>query len=157
MITAPLAAGYTPGSTYGWRAPVMAAAGVGAVFPNRDLVAFYLIDNRALHLHRYWVQAPAFAVGASALLYAATTWIAPRLRPIVLAFGAAWIMHLLLDPMAGDIMWAWPFSTEGFALLQIPGRPGTHWIVAFLTHWSILFEAAIWVAAFAKWRHRRPQ
>ena len=64
---------------------------------------------------------------------------------------------MITAPLAAAYAPGPTYGWRGFALLQIPGRSGTHWIVAFLTHWSILFEAAIWIAAFTMWRHRRPQ
>ncbi len=140
MITAHIPAGYALGAVAGWRGPVMGAALVGAIFPDLDLFVFYLIDDRAVHHHRYWVHAPAFALAISTGLILLTTWLWPRLRPIAIAFGAAWMLHLLLDTIAGDIMWLWPVSSEGFSLLSVPGRPGTHFLIAYLTHWSMALE-----------------
>lgn len=155
MITAHLPSGYVLSSAARWRGPVMGAAIVGAIFPDLDLFVFYFIDDRAVHHHRYWVHAPAFAAACSALLYAIAATARPQLRHMALAFGTAWMMHLALDTIAGDIMWAWPFSTEGYALLTIPGRPNTHFIIAYLTHWSIVFEVMIWGAAIILWLQRR--
>ena len=64
------------------------------------------------------------------------------------------MLHLLLDTIAGDIMWLWPVSSEGFSLLSVPGRPGTHFLIAYLTHWSMALELSVWAIAIVLWQRR---
>jgi inner membrane protein len=155
VITAHLPSGYVLGEGSGWTGPVMVAALVGAIFPDLDLIAFYFIDDRAMHHHRYWVHAPAFAALCSAALIGLTSVIAAHLRPLAIAFSAAWMVHIGLDSVAGGIMWLWPYSNQLISVFTVPPRDGVPWIVAFLTHWTIVFEALIWATALFLWIRRR--
>ncbi len=155
MITAHLPSGYVLARSQGWSGAVLVAAVIGAVFPDVDLIAFYLIDDRAVHHHRYWLHAPAFALFVSAALYTVAALAAPKWTAPVLAFGAAWTLHILLDSVAGGIMWLWPVSTELHMLFPVAPRHGVHFLVAFLTHWTMIFEALIWLAAIWFWRKAR--
>ncbi len=155
MITAHLPAGYVLARSQRWSGLVLWAAMAGAIFPDFDLLFFYFVDDRAIHHHRYWVHAPAFAFASSALFYIAARLFAPHLRPAALAFGAAWLLHICLDSLTGGIMWLWPFSGDLFRLIEVPGREGVPWLVAFLTHWTMVFELLIWAAAiWFLWRAR---
>ena len=144
MLTAHLPSGYCLGKINGWRGPGFAAAIVGAVLPDVDLLFFYFVDERAIHHHRYWVHVPFFwAVIASVTLPAVWT---SRFRPVAIAFFAAILMHLLLDSIGGGIMWLAPFNTELVELVTV--RPTqSHWILSFLLHWTFLFEILIWLLA----------
>lgn len=141
MITAHLPAGFLLSRAADWRGAALVAALVGATFPDLDLIAFYLIDDRAIHHHRYWVHAPAFALGVSALLIALT-----RASPVAIAFGAGWCLHILLDAPVGGVMWLWPLSDELFHFVSVPATQ-SHWVLSFVFHWSFLAELAIWSAA----------
>lgn len=123
---------------------MFAAAIVGAVLPDVDLLFFYFVDDRAIHHHRYWVHIPFFwAVLASVTLPFVWT---SRFKPVAIAFFAAILMHLLLDSIGGGIMWLAPFNTELVELVTV--RPTqSHWILSFLLHWTFLFEILIWVLA----------
>lgn len=152
MITAHLPSGYVLAQMQGWTGWLMIAALVGAVFPDLDLLFFYFVDGRAFHHHRYWVHAPAFAVAVIAI-GAAFAWVAARrLLPVVLAFGAGWFVHIVLDSLTGGIMWFWPFGTDLYHAITVPPRAGVHWLVAFLIHWTMVFELAIWLTALTLWR-----
>ena len=144
MLTAHLPSGYCLGKIKGWRGSVFAAAIVGAVLPDVDLLFFYFVDDRAIHHHRYWVHVPFFwAVIASVTLPA--VWKS-RFRPVAIAFFTAILMHLLLDSIGGGIMWLAPFNTELVELVTV--RPTqSHWILSFLLHWTFLFEVLIWILA----------
>jgi len=143
MITAHLPSGYLLSRAARWRGPVMLAALVGAVWPDIDLFFFYFVDDRALHHHRYWVHAPAFVLVVSLALLVLTRWRWSSQFPLAVAFCGAWGLHILLDSLAGDIMWLWPFSTQLFALFTVPAIH-ENWIVSFLLHWTFLAELAIW-------------
>lgn len=156
MITAHLPAGYVLARAQDWRGAVLWAALLGAIFPDFDLLFFYFVDDRAIHHHRYWVHAPAFALACSAVALAfancfAKAWTAP-----VVAFGLAWLLHIILDSLTGGIMWLWPVSGDLYRLIDVPGRDGVHFLVAFLTHWTIVFEILIWITALGLlWRQRQ--
>ena len=144
MLTAHLPSGYCLGKIKGWCGPVFAAAIVGAVLPDIDLLFFYFVDDRAIHHHRYWVHVPFFwAVIASITLPAVGS---SRFRPVAIAFFAAILMHLLLDSIGGGIMWLAPFNTELVELVTVQPTH-SHWILSFLLHWTFLFEVLTWILA----------
>lgn len=123
---------------------MFAAAIVGAVLPDVDLLFFYFVDDRAIHHHRYWMHVPFFwAVIASVTLPVVWT---SRLRPVAVAFFAAILMHLLLDSIGGGIMWLAPFNTELVELVTVPPTQ-SHWVLSFVLHWTFLFEVLIWILA----------
>jgi len=157
MITAHLASGYLTGRAFGARGGlVLAAALLGSVLPDFDLIWFYLIDNRAFHHHRYWVHAPGLWLALAAIALPLLRWRAPGLLWPALAFLAAIFIHLVLDSLAGSIMWLWPFETTLYALVEVPARR-SHWLLSFLTHWTMLAELAVWGAAIGLWlQDRRP-
>lgn len=154
MITAHLPSGYVLSKLADWRGPVMAAALAGAVFPDVDLIWFYLIDDRAFHHHRYWVHAPAFAVGVGSALIGVAKLALPRLAPPACAFAAAWWLHILLDAPMGEVTWLWPMSTTLYAPITVPATQ-SHWVLSFVLHWSFLLELSIWLAAASLWLGRR--
>ena len=50
--------------------------------------------------------------------------------------------HLILDSVAGDIRWLWPFSDEGFQLVTVP-TTHTKWYMSFFHHWTFKLEICI--------------
>lgn len=144
MITAHLPAGYVLSRAAGWRGPALVAALVGAVWPDLDLIWFYLIDDRAVHHHRYWVHAPGFALAVSALLVLAGRTV--DATPVALGFSAGWLLHILLDAPVGGIMWLWPMSEQLYYLVEVPATQA-HWLLSFIIHWSFLAELTVWAVA----------
>lgn len=67
MITAHLPAGYVTGRCFASRGPVLAAALLGGILPDFDLIWFYWIEHRAFHHHAYWVHIPLFWTVVAAL------------------------------------------------------------------------------------------
>ncbi len=156
MITAHLPAGYVLARAQDWRGLVMWAALLGAIFPDFDLFFFYFVDDRAMHHHRYWVHAPAFALACSAVAWLFAARFAKHLTAPVIAFALAWVLHIILDSLTGGIMWLWPLNGDLYRLINVPGREGVPWLIAFLTHWTIIFEVLIWIAALSLlWRQRQ--
>ncbi|NNL72835.1 MAG: metal-dependent hydrolase [Silicimonas sp.] len=155
MITAHIPSGYVLARTAGWRRSVMAVAVFGATFPDLDLIWFYLIDDRAIHHHMYWVHAPAFALTMSLLLVAAVGRLAPRFARHAVAFGFGWGLHILLDAPMGQIMWLWPISDVLYSPITVPARHD-FWVWNFLLHWSFALELAVWLTA-AVLMLRRPR
>lgn len=149
MILAHLPAGYILARAASARSgPMMLAALVGSVLPDFDLIMFYLIDNRALHHHRYWAHAPGFWLAVAIAVFAVLRWRHPNLLPVAGLFFASIFCHLVLDTVGGGIMWAWPVSDHLFSFITVPASQ-SHWLLSFLTHWSVLAEIAI--IAVAGW------
>ena len=147
MITAHLPSGYILGRSFRFKGTVLAAAMIGATFPDLDLIWFYLIDDRAFHHHKYWVHAPSFVLATSLFLIAATKLIVSRFTSLVVAFSLGWCLHVILDAPVGGTMWLWPLSDRLFVQITVQATQ-SHWILSFILHWSFLFEVVIWVGAF---------
>ena len=146
MILAHLPSGYLLARGASHRRGVMlAAASLGAVLPDFDMVWFYLVDH-SVHHHRFWPHIPAVWAVIALITLPLTRivrpgWFAP------LALGLAGVaVHLLLDTWVGDVMWLWPYSDRFFHLFTVPATQ-SHWVLSFLLHWTALAELAIILAA----------
>lgn len=157
MLTAHLPSGYVLGRLLPKTiAHAMPVALVGAVAPDLDMIWFHLVDNGAIHHHRYWVHVPAFWIVAAAVALP-LAWRFGRLGA-ALVFFAAILMHLLLDTISGGILWGAPFSDHLFALVTVPADY-SHWIISFVLHWTFAAELVVWAVALILWltRHRPAQ
>jgi len=127
---------------------LMAVGLVASVFPDIDLVYFYLIDGRQTLHHDYWTHIPAFWPAAT-LAAAALLWLARMGIPWreFLVFLAGILLHLVLDTPAGGILWGWPVSLHRFMLVEVPAR-FDWWVWSFVLHWTFLAELGIvaWAA-----------
>lgn len=154
MITAHLPAGYLTGRVMAAKGPLLWAAIIGGVFPDLDLIWFFLVDDRALHHHHYWVHIPGFWAAVAAFGLTVIKVFKPRLLGTALAFLAGVSVHLLLDSIAGDVKWLWPFSDAFFHLVTVPARYD-NWIWNFVLHPIFLLEILIWMAAMITFRRSR--
>jgi inner membrane protein len=122
--------------------PTLVVAGLaGGIFPDIDLLYATLIDHWSVHHHRYWTHLPLvwLAISAVALLLFRLT---GETRQRTVAFLLAVWGHLLLDSVAGDIWWLWPWHEAPFSLVIIPA---THspWYLNYLLHWTCALELVI--------------
>lgn len=86
-----------------WRGPLLAAAVVGAVAPDLDMIRFHLLEHGQVHHHRYPTHIPAvwLMIGAASLA------LPPRLRRLAMAFLAGVALHLLHWTFAAELaIWA---------------------------------------------------
>ena len=156
MLTAHLPAGYLTGRSLGAAGgAVMGAALAGSILPDFDMIWFHFVDHKAFQHHRYWVHAPGFWAITAAILLPLIRWRQPRLWAPAIAFFAAIFVHLILDSLAGSIMWLWPFDSTLYALVEVPPTH-SHWVLSFLFQWTFLAEIAIWGAVLALFFQRRP-
>jgi len=110
------------------------------------LLFFYLIDDRAFHHHRYWVHAPGFWLILLGVVTPLVLRFPSTVKQATFWFFAAWLLHLCLDSVVGEIMWLWPFSDQMFSLATVQPTH-SHFILSFMAHWSFLFEVMIWLLA----------
>lgn len=127
---------------------VIGAAALGAVFPDFDLIRFYVFDNHQRHHHDYWTHIPAIWGMIALGWYGLTKVLKCPFGTLPLIFIFAVFSHLLLDTMAGEIEWAWPFSNRGFNLITVHATQAK-WYLSFLMHWSFALEVFISIAALA--------
>lgn len=145
MLTAHLPAGYcltrlaTGRRNAGWA--VLAIVLVCSVLPDFDLFFFYFVDGRSLHHHRYWVHIPAFWAAVAAITLP-IVW-RTRYRLVAILGFAAIILHLVLDTIAGGILWLAPFDTTLYRMTTVPAIY-SHVMISFILHWTFLLEFVVW-------------
>lgn len=152
MFIAHLPAGYLLnrgiGSRIG-RSPrwALAAGLVGSVFPDLDLVYFYLLDHQQHVHHSYWIHKPLYWAAIALVFHA---WVcvsrSEGMRVAGLFFFPNVFGHLVLDTWVGHIRWLSPFTERSFALVEVPAR-FDGWVLNFVLHWSFGAELAIVAAA----------
>jgi membrane-bound metal-dependent hydrolase YbcI (DUF457 family) len=158
MFFAHLPAGYLVGRALLRSAPqgriqwTLAAGMAGGVFPDVDLLYLKLLDATPQHHHTYWTHLPIAWLGCSALAWVATRQRGTTLRLTVAAFLLAWLSHLLLDTVTGDIWWLYPLIDQPYSLVKIEARYEPWWL-NFLLHWSMALELAI--IALAVWLEKK--
>lgn len=154
MIVGHLPSGYILGRVLGVGTPaLMLACVTGAVFPDFDLLFFYLVDDRAIHHHRYWVHAPGFWLIASVVIAPILWFTSRKLLTLFAAFFAGNFFHVLLDSITGEIMWGWPFSTELLSLITVQPTH-SHFVLSFMAHWTFWLEIALWAVAVGLFSRR---
>jgi inner membrane protein len=127
--------GITPLST------IIMAGLVGGMVPDIDLVYGSLVDGGRVHHHRYWTHLPLVWLGISALAWSLRAKTRAWRHVIAVFLLAAW-GHLLLDSVAGDIWWLWPWLDIPFSLVTIPSLH-SHWWLNYLLHWTFALEVTI--------------
>ncbi len=147
MFIAHLPAGYLTARLVARRLDVPASPGLvlaglaGSIFPDIDLLYATLINHWSVHHHRYWTHLPLvwLAISAVALLLLRRSDAA---RQTVTVFLLAVWGHLLLDSVAGDIWWLWPWLDAPFSLVTIPAIHSP-WYLNYLLHWTFALELVI--------------
>ena len=126
--------------------PLMSAAICGAIFPDFDLIRFYLFDNHQRHHHDYWTHIPGVWFLIILGWFLLSKFLRRPFGTLPVVFFTAVLSHLVLDSVSGAIEWFWPFSDRGFNLVTVPT---THakWYMSFLTHWT--FAAEIFISLLA--------
>jgi inner membrane protein len=126
----------------------LAAALAGAVFPDVDLLWFYLGDDRQTLHHKYFPHLPAF------WLVVALAWLACHvLSPPAALRSAGWrfiggaFLHLCPDSIVGRVYWLAPFSAQPFYLFTVHAVPGRFWVWNFVPHPSFDLEILVCAAA----------
>jgi inner membrane protein len=157
MITAHLPAGYllTRWLRQRGRAVPMLWGLLASIFPDIDLLYFYLIDHRRTLHHHYWTHLPLFWAGLSVGLFAVLRAARARFwKSWTVVFIANVYVHLLLDTVVGKIAWLAPLSWHEFYLFEVPAAHGW-WLWNFVFHWSFGFEVLMWAAALVVWQRDR--
>lgn len=155
MIVGHLPSGYILGRVLRVGTPaLMFACVLGAIFPDFDLLFFYLVDNRGFHHHKYWVHAPGFWLIVSGVVVPVLLFTARKYLALFGAFAAGNFLHVLLDSIAGGIMWAWPFSTDLMSLVTVQPTH-SHFVLSFMAHWTFWLELVLWVIALTLCLQRR--
>lgn len=138
---------------------ILATGIICSVLPDFDLAYFYLVDGRQTPHHDYWTHTPLFWLVVAAVLALTLTMSGRRDQLILVGVGLANVLlHLLMDSIAADIRWLYPFSDLRVNLVHVPAlyKP---WYLNFLFHWTFVAELLIvllaTVAATLDWRRWR--
>lgn len=134
---------------------VIAAAILGAVAPDFDMLYFHFVDQGRIHHHRYITHWPIFWLGliaASAALCALWKRCAPAF--LALVFGLGGFLHVVLDSLVGDVWWLAPFLDQPFSLFSVSARYKPWWF-SFILHWSFAVELLICLWAYVLYRRRQ--
>jgi inner membrane protein len=125
---------------------------IGSVFPDLDLLYFYLIDQQQHAHHTYWTHLPYFWLVLFALaMSVAAIFNARTIAYSVVIFTLNVCLHLFLDTFCGGIRWFYPFEPTKVVFFEVPAR-FDWWVMNFILHWSFVVELLIMVAAIQYFR-----
>lgn len=160
MLIAHLPSGYILGTfaRIRWRdgAGIMAAALVGSVIPDIDMLYFHFVDGGRTHHHAYITHWPLFWAAAGLVALAVARRCARQHLAATGAFLAGAMLHMILDTLASPIMWLAPFDHRVFELVVVPATY-RNWVMSFVLHWTFALELLICVwALLLGFRRARP-
>lgn len=120
---------------------------IGAVFPDIDMLYFYLIDHRQHHHHTYLTHWPISWLVLLVLALLLSRWAASKnLAKLLVIFAVAGFLHLMLDTLVGDVWWFAPWVDQSYRLFTVEALYKPWWLSFFL-HWSFGVELLICLIA----------
>lgn len=125
---------------------ILLAGLVGGGFPDVDLLYLQWLDTTPQHHHTYWTHLPMAWLGCAVFAWMAFRKARPSIRLLTATFFLAWLSHLLLDSIAGDIWWLYPFIGQPYSLVLIEARHSPWWM-NYPLHWTMALEACLVTAA----------
>lgn len=131
--------------------PAMTLVGmVGGIFPDIDLFYRAFFASHRIHHHRYPTHLPLVWLAATIVVALLLRAGHPIRRYAAIFLLAVW-GHLLLDSVAGDIWWRWPWLDLPFSLVRIPAIHSRWWL-NYLLHWTAVLEfGLVGIAAYLEW------
>jgi inner membrane protein len=128
---------------------------LASIFPDLDMLYFYLIDDQKTLHHHYWTHLPLIWIALWILLVILARVLKNRtVFILVMIIFANLVLHFALDSIVGGISWLYPFFEYDLFLFTVPA---THdfWVWSFVFHWTFLFEIAVILAAIlTAYKHR---
>jgi len=147
MLIAHIPSGYIISKIYKQeKKSVVVSSLIFSVWPDLDLIYFYLFDSSVSHRH-FFPHLPIVMVVAF-IITLPLYWMKlfEKMRIYYVLFFVNWLVHLILDTVTERIFWLYPVSNHGFQLIEVPAV-FNHWIISFVLHWSFAIELTI--VAFA--------
>ncbi|MHB1085725.1 MAG: peptidoglycan DD-metalloendopeptidase family protein [Thiobacillus sp.] len=121
---------------------ILVAGMTGGGFPDIDLLYSSWFDATPQHHHTYWTHLPIAWLGCVMLAWGVSRNRSVSIRLGLATFFAAWLSHLMLDSIAGDIWWLYPYIDQPFSLVSIQARHQPWWM-NYLLHWTMALELLI--------------
>lgn len=116
---------------------------IGSIFPDLDMLYFYLIDNRQHLHHSYWTHIPFYWLSIAVIILALLRILKKKTYLIAaIIFLSNIFLHLFLDTLFGKIAWLFPFTDKAYYLFEVPSVH-SFWIYNFIFHWTFLFEIGV--------------
>ena len=152
MIIAHLPAGYLLTKILSAKFPAARARSLwccalaASVLPDIDIIWFHLAGG--LRNHRYYPTHWPLTWLALALVAMVLLLIIKKRELLIypLAALANVMLHLLLDILAGPVLYVAPLSWEKIQLIRVPAVYDW-WVWNFIRHWTFQLELMIWVTA----------
>ena len=129
---------------------------IGAVFPDIDLIYFYLFDNRSVHHHKYFLYWFSFWVPIFLMsyFYFKRSIYSRKFILMVMLFSGAALLHIGLDTFVGDVWLFAPFIDQPYVFFEVTSRYQPWWL-NFILHWSFLVELILClIALWIYWKDR---
>ena len=124
---------------------------VASIFPDIDLFYSYFITSHRVKHHDYWTHIPLFWVAVAAISTLFIKISGKRGLSIYLWVGFSNVMlHMMMDSIAAEIKWLYPFSNWELNLVKIPAIHHW-WVLNFVLHWTFGLEILIIVIAAFVW------
>jgi len=96
------------------------------------------------------VHIPGFWILVACITLPVLRIFAPRYLLHGVAVFLALFVHILLDGIAGGVVWFWPFDATLYRLFDVPAI-WSNWILNFILHPIFLVELIIWGLAIFVW------
>ena len=120
-----------------------------SVWPDFDLIYFYLLDKSSTFHHLYFTHLPIVWMACVILALPLKNLKSnEKIKDLYYLLLINWFVHLVLDTVTGGIAWFYPFNSEIFKLIEIPATY-SNWIFSFILHWSFLIELFITIYAIS--------
>lgn len=130
---------------------------IGAVFPDIDLIYFYLFDNRSVHHHKYFLHWFSFwiPIFLMSYFYFKRSIYSHKFALMVMLFSGAALLHIGLDTFVGDVWLFAPFIDQPYVFFEVTSRYQPWWL-NFILHWSFLVELILClIALWIYWKDQK--
>ncbi len=116
---------------------------VGSIFPDSDILYFYLIDNKQNLHHSYWIHRPFYWLIITVIFFF-TIWLLKREKYYLfgIVFFSNIFLHLFLDTIVWKVEWLFPISNKAYYFFDVPDVYDYR-VYNFVFHWTFLFEVLI--------------
>ena len=126
---------------------------LGSIFPDIDLLRFYLLDNHQYHHHSYWTHRPSVWLGILLVTICVSALMKTKRTLTIYLFFLGVFLHMVLDTIVGEIAWLWPLTKRTWTPVHIMDTQQI-WILNFFLHWTFAVEIIICLLAlFIFWKN----